>query len=69
MESVFLGDFDLCDRVVWLESQFLPSCESYYYSKAKVSKNLMPLVEKCHFTRHHLFITMVFEIVTGSVRV
>lgn len=48
-------------KVIGQKCRFLQSCESYLYRKAKVSKNLMPLVKKCHFTRYRLFITIVFE--------
>ncbi len=48
-------------NVIRQKCRFLQSCESYLYRKAKVSKNLMPLVKKYHFTRKRLFITIVFE--------
>ena len=48
-------------KVIGQKCRFLQSCESYLYRKVKVSKNLMPLVKKYHFTRKRLFITIVFE--------
>jgi hypothetical protein len=61
VKLVPLTSFDLFANIVWQKCHFLQSCESYLYRKAKVSKNLMPLVKKYHFTRKRLFITIVLE--------